>query len=254
MKRSLMLLTSVILLISFTIAAQDGIYGSFMVGFKNIDMAPLDENLNNSNLYKDKIEFGNQYLTIGGEGHIILAKHLVIGGKAIGTFRNIEADFRADTTGPTDSLVKNDVKITTGMAVGTLGFAFLAGDEKQLRIIPHVGIGASSFLLQRKDRLEDEEDFNDLHLDDQMTTIQKAQIAIDLAASFDWFIELIEFKRIIPGLGFGPLIHIEVGYTLTPGDTQWLRDIDKATEYNPNLSFQGFYATAGIGIGLSAGD
>lgn len=253
MKQITAIILSAIFLISAT-NAQDGIYGSFMVGFKNIDMAPLDDALNSTKMYNDNIEFGNSYLTIGGEGHIILAKHLVIGGKAIGTFRNLEVDFKADTTGPTDSLVKNDVKITTGMAVGTLGFAFLAGDEKQLRIIPHVGIGISSFLLQRKDRLEDNEGFNDLHIDDQMSTIQKAQIAIDLAASFDWFIELIEFKRIIPGLGFGPLIHIEAGYTLTPGDTQWLRDIDVGKDYNPNLSFKGFYAVAGIGIGLSAGD
>ena len=232
-----------------SLQAQDGIYGSFLVGYKNFDMSSLDAELNRLGHYDKTFNFGNQYLTLGGEGHIILAKHLVVGGKAIATYREQEANY---TPPPLD--VPTWIKITTGMGIGTLGFAFLAGDEKQLRIFPQVGIGASSFLLQRKTKLSDTTSFEDVFADDNMSVMQTVSLAVDLALSFDWYIRFIEFKKIIPGLGFGPLIHITAGYTFIPGQSTWLRDIDDVGTYNPNLSFEGFYACAGVGIGLSAGD
>lgn len=151
-----------------------------------------------------------------------------------------------------DSVPKQTIKIVGGMGLGTLGYAFLAGSDKQIRLIPQVGIGAASFLLQNK--VDDPDaSFNDAFLDDKRSVLTKVGLAIDLALAFDCYIRLIELVKIIPGLGFGPLIHAEAGYTIIPGNLEWMRDFDDPyAEWEPDIKFDGFYFNVGIGIGLSS--
>lgn len=138
------------------------------------------------------------------------------------------------------------------MGVGFLGYAFLAGNEKQVRLIPNIGFGASTFLLQSLDEY-DTDIFKDVLADDHRSVMTRLGLAIDLNLIFDWYIKVIELVKIIPGLGFGPIIHADVGYSLIPMNSEWVRDFDDAGFGNdPDLSFGGFYFNVGLGIGLSS--
>ena len=121
-------------------------------------------------------------------------------------------------------------------------------------MIPQVGLGVSSFLLQNKSEFQSsEDDFNNAFGDDKRSVLTKVGLAIDVALAFDWYIKVIELVKIIPGLGFGPLIHAEAGYTIVPGNTEWIRDFnDAGNDQEPDLSFNGFYFNVGVGIGLSS--
>jgi hypothetical protein len=238
---------ALLLFLVFSLQAQDGIYGSFTVGQKIVNLAPLNDRLQAATpggMGLD-VEFVNNYWIFGGEGHIILGKHFVIGGKGFAMWNEEEVP---------DSVPKQTIKIVGGMGIGTLGYAFLAGADKQIRLIPQVGIGAASFLLQHKYDLEGSQgDFNNAFYDDKRTALTKVGLAIDLALAFDWYIKLIELVKIIPGLGFGPLIHAEAGYTIIPGNLEWMRDFDDSyVEWEPDIKFDGFYFNVGIGIGLSS--
>lgn len=235
---------ALLLFLVFSLQAQDGIYGSFTIGQKIVNLDPLNERLENMNYGKDL--FIKNYWIFGGEGHIILGKHFVIGGKGVAMWKE-EHPNGADESDTT-------VKVVGGMGLGTLGYAFLAGSEKQIRLIPQIGIGVSTFLLQNKFSIEDLEiPFDTAFFDDKRSVLTKAGLAIDLALAFDWYIKLIELVKIIPGLGFGPLIHAEVGYTLVPGNIEWMRDFDDPyDEWEPDIKFDGFYFNVGLGIGLSS--
>lgn len=231
-----------LLSLAFSLQAQDGIYGSFTVGQKIVNLDPLNERLEGLGYGKDL--FINNYWILGGEGHIILGKHFVIGGKGFAMWNEEEVP---------DSVPKQTIKIVGGMGLGTLGYAFLAGADKQIRLIPQVGIGAASFLLQKKLEFPDDDDFNDAFIDDKRSVLTKVGLAIDVALAFDWYIKVIELVKIIPGLGFGPLIHAEAGYTIIPGNLEWMRDFnDSYTDWEPDVKFDGFYFNVGLGIGLSS--
>ena len=226
--------------LAYSLQAQDGIYGSFTVGQKIVNLDPLNERLQDPNGLNVDVEFVNNYWILGGEGHIILGKHFVIGGKGVAMWNEEEVPDTNQT-----------IKIVGGMGIGSLGYAFLAGSEKQIRLIPQVGLGVSSFLLQNK--LDFDADFNNALEDDKRSALTKVGLALDVALAFDWYIKLIELVKIIPGLGFGPLIHAEAGYTIIPGNTEWVRDYnDAGYGQEPDLSFNGFYFNVGLGIGLSS--
>ena len=73
MKRLVIALTLVVSLTSL-LSAQDGIYGSFLVGMKTMDMGALNDALKSSH----NVKFENSNLTFGGEGHVLLAKHICL--------------------------------------------------------------------------------------------------------------------------------------------------------------------------------
>lgn len=241
-----MVIGMVLFSLVFSLQAQDGIYGSFTLGQKIVNLDPLNERLQtpiaNGGLGID-VEFVNNYWILGGEGHIILGKHFVIGGKGVAMWNEEEVPDTNQT-----------IKIVGGMGLGFLGYAFLAGTEKQIRLIPEVGVGMSSFLLQNKSEFQGgEDDFDKAFLDDKRSVLTKVGLALDVALAFDWYIKVIELVKIIPGLGFGPLIHAEAGYTIVPGNTEWVRDVnDAGNDQEPDLSFNGFYFNVGVGIGLSS--
>ena len=230
----------------FSLQAQDGIYGSFTLGQKIVNLDPLNDRMQAATpdgLGLD-VEFVNNYWILGGEGHIILGKHFVIGGKGVAMWNEEEVP---------DSTPKQTIKIVGGMGIGSLGYAFLAGSEKQIRLIPQVGLGVSSFLLQNKREFQDDDDFNSTFGEDKRSVLTKVGLALDVALAFDWYIKVIELVKIIPGLGFGPLVHAEAGYTIVPGNTEWVRDFnDAGNDQEPDLSFNGFYFNVGLGIGLSS--
>ncbi len=244
MKRMLAILLMLTLAVS--LHAQDGIYGSFTLGQKIVDLSPLNDRLQASapgGLGLD-VEFHNNYWLLGGEGHIILAKHFVIGGKGMAMWNEEKPKGTSDQT----------IKIVGGLGVGSVGYAFLAGEDKQVRLIPQVGVGVSSFLIQNKFNFQgDQSQFNNAFVDDRRSALTKAGLAIDFCLMFDWYISVIELLKIIPGLNFGPLIHADAGYTIVPGNTEWVRDFnDPGNDLKPDLSFAGFYFNVGIGIGLSS--
>lgn len=232
--------------IIFSVQAQDGIYGSFTLGQKIVSMDPLNDLLTDDMEYD--IEFGSNYWLLGGEGHFILAKHFVIGGKGMVMWN--EEDAKSPTLGDTT----RTIKIVGGMGVAYLGYAFLAGSDKQIRLIPNVGFGASTFLLQSLDKYKGNDDiFDEVFQDDQRSVMTRLGFAIDLNLTFDWYIKVIELVKLIPGLGFGPLIHADIGYTLIPTNSEWVRDVNDAGFGNePDLSFGGFYFNLGVGLGLSS--
>jgi len=229
------------------VQAQDGIYGSFNVGMKNTDMKPLNDKLRA--MYADSgyqfDDFINNYFTIGGEGHIILARHFVLGGKgfALGMERELSG------TNPVRT-----IKVVGGLGVATLGYAFLAGKEKQIRLIPQVGVGMSTFLLQNKIAFTGGEDiFDSAFVDDKRSVLTRFSLATDVGLVLDWYIKLIELVKIIPGLGFGPLIHADIGYTFIPLNSEWIRDFnDAGSDHDPDLNLKGFYVNVGLGLGLSS--
>ncbi len=234
------LLAAVLLVtVFFSVHAQDGIYGSFTIGQKIINMDELNKLMDKLGY---DVEFVNNYWLLGGEGHFILAKHFVIGGKGLVMWNEEEVKDTNIT-----------VKIVGGMGVAYLGYAFLAGSEKQIRLIPNVGIGASTFLLQNLETEYDTDEFTQVITDDHRSVMTRLGLAVDLNLTFDWYIKVIELVKIIPGLGFGPVIHADVGYTLIPTNSEWVRDVNDAGFGNePDLSFGGFYFNLGVGLGLSS--
>jgi hypothetical protein len=86
---------------------------------------------------------------------------------------------------------------------------------------------------------------------DGMTAIQKVGLILDASLCVDWYLKFIHLLSIIPGLETGPMLHLEAGYTITPADLKWMRDVDQLT-YNPAMKFNGFYVNVGVGLGLSS--
>lgn len=245
MKR--LMVVAVVLGVFFAVQAQDGIYGSFTLGQKIVDLDPLNKRLQapvSDNGLGLNVEFHNNYWILGGEGHIILARHFVIGGKGL-TMWNEETPSNA---------ASQTIKIVGGMGIASLGYAFLAGADKQVRLIPQVGAGVSTFLIQNKSEYQGgQSDFHNAFADDQRSALTKVGLALDFALAFDWYISVIELLKIIPGLNFGPLIHAEAGYTIVPKNSEWVRDFnDAASDQEPELAFDGFYFSVGLGIGLSS--
>ena len=239
-----------------TSLAQDGFYGSFQLGQKIVNMDPLNQKLtelNTANALNGPVDpFANNYWILGGEGHAILAKHLVLGGKGMVCFKEHKTTPEKVTTLNT-TMQPEEIKITMGLGLATLGYAFLAGSDKQIRLYPQIGGGLTTFLLQHKYPINpDTTSFNEAFVDDGQSVIQKIGWAVDGALGLDYYIELIELKRLVPGLNFGPLVHAEIGYTFVGKNMKWMRDVKPINDFNPDLSLKGFYFNVGLGLGLSS--
>lgn len=235
----------------FVAAAQDGIYGSFMVGQKFVDFSELNTLLSDQ-LGVPADFFPNNNWTFGGEGHLILAKRLVLGGKAFGIMH--ERVLPVEGTEP-----QRRLRMTAGMGVGTVGLNVLKENRFGMHLYPQVGIGASSLVYQSKRQLpEERKQFNTVLVDtmDYIETLGKFGLIIDLALGFDWYKPFKNFFTIVPGLDVGLLLHAEAGYSLLPGSLKWRRDFDlkgkDQVEGGPDVRFNGFYFNIGVGIGLTA--
>lgn len=230
------------------ISAQDGIYGSFLVGQKFVDFDKMNEYLE---LIPDVPPdfFSSNYFTFGGEGHLILAKRLVLGGKAFG----IVAERPIYPQEPQ----RRRIRVTAGMGVGTVGFNLLGENRFGIHLYPQIGAGISSLVYQSKRNMA-EKQFTTVMIDtmDKVETLGKFGLIIDFAAGFDWYKPFKNFFTIIPGLDVGLLLHAEAGYSLLPGSLDWRRDFDlkgkDQVEGGPDLKFNGFYFNIGLGLGLSA--
>lgn len=234
--------------------AQDGIYGSFLVGHKFINVSELNESMNQAlGTHANPVQFPSNYWTVGGEGHIIVAKHFMIGGKGMATFNEKQLPPDTDVNPPRP----RRAKITAGMGIGNIGYAFVGAGDR-LRLYPQVGAGLTTFLFQIKSDLEQDPppEFSQILVqgDDRMIVLQKVGFALDLCLGFDWFVNLIELKALIPGLTFGPMFHAEAGYTIVPGDLKWMRDVDQLAAHYPSMKFQGFYFNVGVGFGLTSSE
>ncbi len=229
---------------------QDGLYGSFTLGKKFIDLTALNE----SPAVRDSlgVAFASDQWILGGEGHIIVARHFMVGGKGFVTLNNPQK-----FTDPMTGEQIGELKFTGILAMGTLGYTFIAGSKNALRLYPWAGLGATTVILQNKAYYPEGASNNTFeHVvaqrDDQMSVIQKVGLAVDVGLGFDYFLEFIELKALIPGLVFGPMFHIDAAYTFIPGNLRWMRDVDNLQDYNPDIAFKGFYFNAGVGFGLSS--
>ena len=225
------------------IQAQDGIYGSFLAGSKFVNLKPLNDSLRAMGV---PVEFTSNYWTFGGEGHVLVAKSFVIGGKGLAFFGEEEIP----NVNP-----EQRVKVSGGMGLGYLGYAFFGGSESGIRLIPEVGLGVAPILLQFKEGYgpdpDSTSDFTSSFLDDKMTVLGKVGLALDGCLAFDWYMRFIKLVGIIPGLTVGPMLHAEAGYTFIPVKLPWLRDTD-VLDNGPEMKFDGFYFGVGIGIGLTS--
>lgn len=227
--------------------AQDGLYGTFLVGQKIVDFGPFNELLK-QNFDLEENLFPNSNWTIGGEGHVVINRMFVVGGKAFGISHERVIDHD----------VQRRVRMTSGMGVGFLGLNIIPENFAGIRLYPNVGAGISSFIIQSKRSLPEERRDFDLvlrTLEDEIVTLGKLGLIIDAGVGFDWYRPFKRFFTFVPGLDLGILVHAQAGYSFLPGDLEWRRDFDMAgqdqVEGGPDLKFDGFYFNLGLGIGLS---
>ena len=232
-----------ILAVAGVAVAQDGLYGTFIVGQKFVNLAALNDSIA-ANSQTQGVAFASNNWTFGGEGHMIIAKNFVLGGKGFG--------FSQERAVPSDS--KRRLRISGGMGVGTLGYAFLGGEGGTFRLIPQIGVGVAPFLFQSKRIIDSVSSRNFSTIfrseNDNMAVLAKAGLVLDGALSIDWYMKFIHLLSVIPGLECGPLLHAEVGYTYIPVNLKWMRDVDQLST-EPNMKFDGFYFNVGIGLGFS---
>ncbi|MBN1129005.1 MAG: hypothetical protein JXA71_08465 [Chitinispirillaceae bacterium] len=219
---------------------QDGIYGSFIVGQKFVKLQPL-----NDSLKPYGVEFPSHCWTLGGEGHVIVAKRFVLGGKGFAFFSEKE-----DATEPNRLM-----KISGGLGIGSVGYALLCDYETGIKVYPQLGLGLAPFLFQTKRQLNDTNN-SFSHIistgNDNMTVLEKIGLALDVCVAMDWYMKFIHLLAIIPGLETGPILHAEAGYTFCPGNLRWMRDIDQLSDFHPDMKFDGFYFNIGIGLGITS--
>lgn len=233
----------------FCALAQDGLYGSFLFGQKYVDLTELNNAL--SSMGYNDVEFPTTNWTYGGEGHLVIGKRYMIGGKAFGIMHERVSDVL-----PTDTC---RMRITGGLGLLTLGFSLVPPNPTGIRLYPQLGLGLSSFIFQKKNALPEDATFNSVvKSTDSMVTIGKTGWAIDVGVGLDWYKPFKNFFTIIRGLDLGPMLHVECGYTFIPQTLNWLRDVSLSGTDNltkePDLKFGGFYWNVGIGIGLSPRD
>jgi len=229
------------------VTAQDGIYGTFLAGFKYLDMGPINTTLNANPDLDMRGDFPNASLVFGGEGHIIIARRLVIGGMAFGRTNREELN---TTTG---THPEGGIQFTGGVAEGFLGFNLLRDNRFGIHLYPRFGLGASTFILSRKIDFPDgsSQTFTNNLIDDQRSVVQKIGFALDPGIGLDWYKPFKNFFTIIPGLDVGIMMHIGAGFIIVPGQTNWFREVDQLDDYEPDVVYDGLYVNIGFGIGLS---
>ena len=243
-------LTSLCMIVFFVSGAfaQDGIYGSFIVGQKFVKLQPLNDTLKSLGY---GIEFPTHCWTLGGEGHVIVAKRFVLGGKGFAFFN--EKVLPPDPANPNDPARR--MKISGGLGMGSFGYALLCDNDNGVKLYPQLGLGLAPFLFQSKRQLDATNNSFSYVInseDDNMTVLEKVGLALDACLSMDWYMKFIHLLAIIPGLETGPMLHGEVGYTYCPGNLRWMRDIDQLSDFHPDVKFDGFYFNVGIGLGITS--
>ncbi len=227
--------------------AQDGLYGSFIVGQKLLNTEGLNKAIKDAGV--TIADFPSNYWSFGGEGHVIIADHFVLGGK--GTAIWWELEMENNPSNPADTLRKL-AKVSGGMGIGSVGYAI---GNKTLRLIPQVGVGVAPFVFQTKSAFanDTQKTFeNIIKNGDNMVVLAKGGLVLDACLALDWYMPIIKMVSIIPGLETGLLIHAELGYTYSPANIYWMRDTDQLNSYYPDMKFDGMYIQAGVGIGLSS--
>ncbi|MFH0920751.1 MAG: hypothetical protein V1913_10350 [Fibrobacterota bacterium] len=231
-------------LLCTSVFAQDGIYGSAILGQKFVNMDPLNEVLLDNNVLISGDKIPNMHWTVGGEGHVIGAKRWVLGGKGYAFWHN--RTFDSTSAQP----YKSYLNVIGGAGMGTLGFCII--NAGGIHLYPQVGVGISSFIIKYKNELADttpatsEKTFISALGNDHMQIIQKSGVITDACLAFDWY---LKFASLF-GLGGGPMIHAEVGTTWDPVKLKWMRDIDPLTD-GPDLRFFNPYWNVGIGFGFN---
>lgn len=225
---------------------QDGLFGSFILGEKMINMDALNGSLVQNGI--QGVTIPSHQLSLGGEGHVVIANHFVVGGKGFAF------SWEKAVSG---TLPERCIKITGGMGIGSVGYSINLTDNARtaFRIFPQLGLGVSTFLLQSERTMDSANSNFDsiiVNENDYMTAIEKVGLVIDLAVSADWYLKFIHLLSIIPGLETGPMLHFEAGYTITPANLHWMRDVDQLY-IDPDVKFNGFYVHFGIGLGFSTG-
>jgi len=186
--------------------------------------------------------------TLGGEGHIVWRKRLVLGGRFFGTTHPREV---VDPLNPGRTM-----QVTCGLGLGQLGFNLLPENKLGWKLYPQLGLGLSSFILQSK-QIYDGDPVQQSVVNvlatgnDNMAIIQKMGVAVDFGVGFDWYKPFKNFFTIVPGLDVGIMFRLEAGWTYVPANTYWKREIDDLTDYAPETKFDGLYVHAGFGLGLS---
>ena len=140
--RFLILWAAILAASSVSSFAQDGIYGSFLVGKNFINLQPLNTYLDTNPLFSNVKDMPSNGFTFGGEGHLVLGDRLIIGGRAFGVTHD-----RPNDNG-------ERLRLTGGMGVGNLGVNLLPAECNGFRLYPQVGAGVSTFILQYKKPLQ----------------------------------------------------------------------------------------------------
>jgi hypothetical protein len=243
--------------------AQDVLYGSFVVGQKFVNNMPAFNDAVKANLgtspvtgvpYTLSRDFTPNFWTFGGTGYLLVAKRLMIGGKAWG-FTSGEIVVRGtDSLG--DAVPTRKLSLSGGIGLGTLGFNLLPPNKLGLHLYPQLGLGVAPFVFHSKSMYEGADTakqhfaYIDSTGNDQQATITKGGFAVDLCLGIDWELFRIIFP-LFPGLELGPLLHVEAGYTFIPGNISWLREID-GLEWQPDMKADGLYINVGIGLAATS--
>jgi hypothetical protein len=248
------------------VTAQDGLYGSFIVGQKFVNnMAEFNTTVKNNlrmtvNSNGDTLDLQRNFVpnfwTFGGTGYLLVAKHLMIGGKAWAfTSGEIPVAGSEDTS---DATPTRKLSLSGGIGMGTIGFNLLPPNKFGLHLYPQLGLGIAPFVFHSKTIYEedipgsDSANFENVARtgSDGQATISKGSFVIDVCGALDWHPFKVIFP-LFPSVAIRPLVHIEAGYSYIPGNTEWFREVDPLDSWKPDIKADGFYVTAGIGLGLT---
>lgn len=246
--------------------AQDGIYGSFLVGYKYLNLDALNNRLNQMDEIRMVEPFNSGSFIMGGEGHLILAKRLVLGFNGFGRMNGrmlADSVMVAMPSGNT-AIAAQKMQFNGAVLMGVAGLNLLKDNRFGWHLYPRVGVGVSGFTLQRKvifpveyyttentpgDSLGAFEHI--LTGDDGISSLSKFGLAFDPGISFDWYKPFKNFFTLIPGLDIGLMMHFDIGWIIMPLRTNWFREVNSIEEYEPDVKYDGLHMHFGVGIGLS---
>ena len=247
--------------------AQDGIYGSFLLGYKHLDLDPLNNRLAQMNNLTLSEGFNNSSMILGGEGHLILAERLVLGFTGFGRANGRQILDSVLITFPNGSgqvMAPQRLQFNGAVLMGVLGLNLIKENRLGWHLFPRVGVGASGFTLQKKVVYPVEYYTTGstpgtpqgafesiLSTDDGISVLRKFGLAIDPGIGFDWYKPFKNFFTFIPGLDVGLMAHFDIGWIIMPVRTNWFREISSIEEYEPDVKYDGLHMHFGVGLGLS---
>jgi hypothetical protein len=264
MKKLLSGLVVISLGLAGAVPAQDGIYGSFLVGQKFVNNMQEFNTTVSANLgthpvtgvpYALQREFVPNFWTFGGTGYLQFARHFMIGGKAWAFTSGEILVTGTDVAG--DAIPTRKLSLSGGIGMGTLGFNILPPNKFGLHLYPQLGLGIAPFVFHSKNVYEENMGGDTASFEyitrtgsDGQATISKGGFVIDGCAGFDWHPFKVIFP-LFPSVAIRPLVHVEVGYSYIPGNISWLREVDALSSWKPDMKADGLYVTAGVGLGLT---